>query len=133
MLAISVEQSVSGWPVDESTVQPSQCRVTDQCRDADSKHHGYDGELGTRMATIGVQHLDAPVFGTTDHAARGDAYFCVSGTIDALPIVEPCMRAMGRAVRVVGEAVMQAASSYCKMRWDALLRLQLLKCSRWRG
>lgn len=61
-------------------------------------------EVGTRMATIGVPHLDAPVFGTTDHAARGDAYFCVSGALHALPIVEPCMRAMGRAMRIVGEA-----------------------------
>ncbi len=60
-------------------------------------------ELGTRMAALGVRHIDAPVFGTTDHAARGDAYFCVSGALDALPVVEPCLRAMGRAVRHAGE------------------------------
>jgi 3-hydroxyisobutyrate dehydrogenase-like beta-hydroxyacid dehydrogenase len=56
------------------------------------------------MAALGVRHLDAPVFGTTDHAARGGAYFCVSGALEALPVVEPCLRAMGRAVRVAGEA-----------------------------
>jgi 3-hydroxyisobutyrate dehydrogenase-like beta-hydroxyacid dehydrogenase len=61
-------------------------------------------DLGRRMGTLGVRHLDAPVFGTTDHAARGDAYFCVSGALDALPAVEPCLRAMGRAVRLAGAA-----------------------------
>jgi 3-hydroxyisobutyrate dehydrogenase-like beta-hydroxyacid dehydrogenase len=61
-------------------------------------------EVGRRMGALGVKHVDAPVFGTTGHAARGDAFFCVSGELGALPLVEPCLRAMGRAVRVAGAA-----------------------------
>lgn len=61
-------------------------------------------EVHAAMRARGVSHMDAPIFGTPQHARNGDVYFAVSGDETQMPRLKPFFDAMGRGYRRVGAA-----------------------------
>ena len=59
--------------------------------------------LAQQMASAGIHHLEAPIFGIPLQAQSGDVYFAVSGNEAHVGAVAPFLEAMGRGYRYVGE------------------------------
>jgi 2-hydroxy-3-oxopropionate reductase len=73
--------------VDNSTIQPAAAR-----------------RLAARLATAGVQSLDAPVSGGDIGARDGTLTIMVGGEASALETVMPVLQAMGKKITHVGDA-----------------------------
>jgi len=60
--------------------------------------------IAESMKTIGIHHMDAPIFGLPLQARDGEIFFAVSGEECHVESIAPFLDAMGRGYQYVGES-----------------------------
>ncbi len=112
-LAVSLEQAVqadiifSCLPTSqdvENLLAPLQPKVGSIWVDCTSGVPASAQKLQSELAVKGVQFLDAPVSGQTIGAENATLTFMVGGNAVAFEMALPAMQAMGKLIKLVGEA-----------------------------
>jgi 3-hydroxyisobutyrate dehydrogenase-like beta-hydroxyacid dehydrogenase len=80
----------------------------------------------SRLAEIGIDHLDAPVTGSEPHAYEGSLTFMVGGKKSVYERCLPLFQAMGKRYFHVGES---GAGSYAKLANNTIGAINLLSLS----